>query len=84
MGEEQSSEGVYGPGIIKETKSKVTMVFTSVLKYWYKYTKPRDACIVGRNTCTTKDDCTMNKKARRCVIYTVMGELQCSIVGNET
>ena len=49
-GEEQSSEGVYGPGITKETKSEVTMVFTSVLKYCYKYTRLRDACIVGR-TC---------------------------------
>ena len=39
--EEQSSEGVYGPKITKETKSKATMVFTSVLKYWYKYTKLR-------------------------------------------
>ena len=47
MGEERSSEGVYGPGITKETKSGATMVFTSVLKYYYKYTRPRDVCIVG-------------------------------------
>ena len=49
MGEEQSSEGVYGPGITKVTKSEATTVFTSVLKYYYKYTRPRDACIVGGN-----------------------------------
>ena len=48
MGEERSSEEVYGPGITKETKSEATMVFTSVLKYCYKYTRPRDTCIVGR------------------------------------
>jgi hypothetical protein len=30
-GEERSSEGVYGPGITKETKSEATMVFTSCL-----------------------------------------------------
>ena len=28
MGEERSSEGVYGPGITKETKSEATMVLT--------------------------------------------------------
>ena len=50
MGEEQSSEEVYGPGITKETKSEVTMVSTSVLKYCYRYTRPRDVCIVGGNT----------------------------------
>jgi hypothetical protein len=30
--EERSSEGVYGPGITKETKSEATMVFTSNLQ----------------------------------------------------
>ena len=49
MGEVRSSEWVYGPGITKETKSEATVVFTSVLKYCYKYTRPGDACIVGGN-----------------------------------